>query len=262
MSRVFNMVGGGGGGDTFAMIVVAYPIGSICTATNGTKTLTAKNTTGSWVFKIPTPASVPEIWTVSCTDGGQTASTTVSITTEGQSVSVSLSYRVPQEYQEVEYLQSSGTQYFDSGFTCSASMPCKHVIDFDIQSSSEAWISSSWKTTGLRCGYAGNNLVTTYGYSYTNVSGTRYIGTAPNDSSYISTYTQGIFCQHNGSKYERLGVGKLYSYKIFKVSDDSLVRDYVPCYRKSDNVAGLWEAVTETFLVNLGSGTFIVGPDV
>lgn len=79
---------GGGGGGVYALIVAEYPEGSLCTASNGSKTLRAKGTSGSYVFKIPSAGT----WTVSCTDGSQTASTAVTITTEGQSESVALSY--------------------------------------------------------------------------------------------------------------------------------------------------------------------------
>ena len=90
MSLVLNMVGGGGGGgsDTYAFIVVTYPAGSTCTATDGTTTLTAPDTSGNWVCKVPNAGT----WTVFCTNGTDTASTTVVISTEGQSVSVTLSY--------------------------------------------------------------------------------------------------------------------------------------------------------------------------
>lgn len=94
MSLVFNMVGGGSGGgsDTYAFIIVTYPAGSTCTASNGTKTLTAPDTSGSVVFDIPTPSSTPESWTVTATDGVNTATETVSITYDGQSESVNLAY--------------------------------------------------------------------------------------------------------------------------------------------------------------------------
>lgn len=81
---------GGGGGGGYAFIVAAYPEGSICTASNGSRTLRAKGTSGSYVFRIPSAGT----WTVSCTDGSQTASTAVTITTEGQSESVALSYAI------------------------------------------------------------------------------------------------------------------------------------------------------------------------
>lgn len=94
MSLVFNMVGGGSGGgsDTYAFIIVTYPAGSTCTASNGTKTLTAPDTSGSVVFDIPTPSSTPESWTVTATDGVNMVTETVSITYDGQSVSVNLGY--------------------------------------------------------------------------------------------------------------------------------------------------------------------------
>lgn len=80
--------GSGGGSDTYAFIIVTYPAGSTCTASDGTTTLTAPDTSGSWVCKVPSAGT----WTVSCTDGTDTASAAVSITTEGQRESVTLMY--------------------------------------------------------------------------------------------------------------------------------------------------------------------------
>lgn len=71
-----------------ATIAVTYPEGSTCTCTDGTTTLTAPDTTGSYTFTVPSTGT----WTVSCTDGSSTASKGVSITTDGQSESVTLSY--------------------------------------------------------------------------------------------------------------------------------------------------------------------------
>lgn len=92
MSLVFNMVGGGSGGgsDTYAFIVATYPAGSICTCAKGGKTLTAKDTSGTWVFQIPEAGT----WTVTATNGTATASVPVSITTEGQREEVTLGYPV------------------------------------------------------------------------------------------------------------------------------------------------------------------------
>ena len=70
-----------------AVIAVAYPEGSICTCSNGTKTFTAKDTSGNALFNVP----VGE-WTVTATDGEKTNSVTVSITTAGQSEIVTLKY--------------------------------------------------------------------------------------------------------------------------------------------------------------------------
>lgn len=64
-----NAGGGGGTGKAYAAISVTYPIGSVCTCSNGSKTLKAKDTSGSFLFLVPSGGE----WTVSCTDGTDTA---------------------------------------------------------------------------------------------------------------------------------------------------------------------------------------------
>ena len=66
----------------FASIVVTYAAGATLTCTDGTTTLTAKSTSGKWTFAIPYAGT----WLIS--DGENEQS--VSITSEGQSVSVDL----------------------------------------------------------------------------------------------------------------------------------------------------------------------------
>nr|DAI37981.1 MAG TPA: hypothetical protein [Caudoviricetes sp.] len=72
----------------FAAISVTYPAGSVCTCTKGTKSYKAKNTSGLALFAVPEVGD----WTVSCTDGTQTASTTVTVTADGEAVNVKLAY--------------------------------------------------------------------------------------------------------------------------------------------------------------------------
>ena len=73
-----------------ATIAVTYPEGSTCTCTDGTTMLTAVGTTGSYTFTVPNTGD----WTVSCTDGSSTASKAVSITADGQSENVILTYEL------------------------------------------------------------------------------------------------------------------------------------------------------------------------
>lgn len=74
--------------DPYAVIGVTYPSGSVCTCTKGSKTLTAKDTSGKAIFVIPEAGT----WTVTATDGTNTKSESVEITSDGQSVSVELVY--------------------------------------------------------------------------------------------------------------------------------------------------------------------------
>ena len=77
-----------GGGIPYAIIGVTYPAGSVCTCTNGTRTMTAKDTTGKALFVIPAAGT----WTVKAVKGSQSASKAVSITAEGQVATVQLAY--------------------------------------------------------------------------------------------------------------------------------------------------------------------------
>lgn len=71
-----------------ATMNITYPAGSTCTATNGVTTITAPNTSGTWACIVPNAGD----WTITITNGYATRSKNVSITTNGQSVSVSLGY--------------------------------------------------------------------------------------------------------------------------------------------------------------------------
>ena len=44
--------------------------------------------------------------------------------------------------------------------------------------------------------------------------------------------------------------------------NEVLIRNYIPCYRKSDNVIGMYDIVTKTFFTNAGTGTFTKGNNV
>lgn len=79
-----------GGGVPYAVIGVTYPSGSTCTCTSGTLTLTAKDTSGKAVFPIPYAGT----WTVKAVKGSQSVSKSVSITTDGQVATVTLTYSI------------------------------------------------------------------------------------------------------------------------------------------------------------------------
>lgn len=79
-----------GSSKPYAVIGVTYPSGSTCTCTNGSKTLTAKDTSGKALFVIPSAGT----WTVKAVKGSKSKSKAVSITTEGQVATVELTYEL------------------------------------------------------------------------------------------------------------------------------------------------------------------------
>ena|GEM_PF-1133222 len=71
-----------------ATIAVTYPEGSTCTCTDGTTTITASDTTGSYTFNL----SDYGIYTVACTNGTETSNKQLTIDTDGQAETVRLAY--------------------------------------------------------------------------------------------------------------------------------------------------------------------------
>lgn len=71
-----------------ATINITYPAGSTCTCSDGTTTLSAPDTSGTWACIVPNAGT----WTATATDGVENTSESVSITTDGQTVAVELSY--------------------------------------------------------------------------------------------------------------------------------------------------------------------------
>lgn len=82
-----------------ATINITYPTGSTCTCSDGTTTLSAPDTSGTWVCTVPNAGK----WTVISTDGDKTKSADVVITTDGQTESVTLLY--------ITYLFKDGETY-------------------------------------------------------------------------------------------------------------------------------------------------------
>lgn len=52
----------------------------------------------------------------------------------------------------------------------------------------------------------------------------------------------------------------LYSMTIKE--NDIMVRNFVPCYHKADNIIGLYDTINNAFYTNVGIGSFGKGPDV
>ena len=82
-----------------ATINITYPAGSTCTCSDGTTTLSAPDTSGTWACIVPNAGT----WTAAATDGVENTSETVSITTDGQIVAIELSYLL--------WLYKSGNTY-------------------------------------------------------------------------------------------------------------------------------------------------------
>lgn len=137
-----------------SVIAVSYPAGSVCTCSNGTKTLKAKDTGGQALFNVSIGT-----WTVSCTDGSRTKSTQVSITAEGQNVSVVLTYQFWLFRGSDDYGEQSVGGWDSTGYVLQSGSPLGGGI----------WVHGELKCSGVTNEYEGGigtvNAVDLSGYS-------------------------------------------------------------------------------------------------
>ena len=70
----------------------------------------------------------------------------------------------------------------------------------------------------------------------------------------------GLFADFNGASTSFMNYSKIRVYSLEYNGIEHM--KYIPVYRKADNVAGMYDTVNDVFYTNVGTGDFIVGPDV
>ena len=201
--------------------------------------------------------------------------------------------RLPSAYQEVEYIQSSGTQYINTNLLVN--------WDFTSEIKYAKTANSEWNTLiGTRDGsksryiirsqtnnsciaiqrnYNNNSTSSVEEYDNTSIYNNnnhiiklnRYVYIdwnlvktfSASTTTGLFPYPLYVFALNVGdqSKTDNYWYYKLYYMKIWD-SNNNLIRDFVPCYRKSDNVIWLYDLVNSVFYTNAWTGTFSKGNDV
>ena len=204
--------------------------------------------------------------------------------------------KLPDEYQQVEYIESSGTQYIDTGVLASDySGGIGYVFNGVVYSTNtgDEWLwgaLNSSKRSGNMCAsnsyskfalYAGGAnevarsvpitydedvTITAFSSSLTPTEATLSVnGVTDTDtdgavtSSDMPTINVFLF-KCNGSS-RTPSKAKVYSFKMTDVNGVEL-RNFIPCYRKADNVIGLYDVVSGAFYTNAGTGAFTKGSNV
>ena len=286
-----NINGGAGLNGKGALLKIKAETGSTITVSKGSYFKTIKvsqldpddNNWSYWLFQTTDFGE----WTVTATLSGGTISDTVTISSNAQYDIIS--YHVPPEYREVEYIEATGTQYINYGI--SPAIIFSAEFEFALTSTSLNRPLGINNTNGGGTGYRANlgSDTSRRFYLWAAVDNTdqpsRTIPTSYNIGEFVKLkYSQGSgfqkleigsesvtssyntaaktacwsFLYKGGSNY--YGDGRLKHSKLW--NNGILVRDMWACYRKSDSVAGMWDKVSQTFITNAGSGVFTVGPDV
>lgn len=192
-------------------------------------------------------------------------------------------FTLPPEYQLVSYIESTGTQYIDTGY-----YPNQDTVltgKYYVQNITGVVAFARWSgapeydTFGLYNG--GTGLTTVY---YGRYSDNKYIGniggmvntivdvnigltsiTLNNNqynitrAQFQSPYSLYLFAGNNMGTLANQSHCKIYRMTIRENSTVKL--DFVPCYRKSDEKPGLYDMMSNTFYTNDGTGEFVIGPE-
>ena len=224
--------------------------------------------------------------TITATYSGKTATFTVTVTSRRRS-------ELPAEYEQVEYIKGTGTQYLSTNVLTQIPISVRAELEYtqrdanvisarngsDIDTSimftAMNDLDGSTQTTeiGGRCGYnnwvyssVARSLNTVYNIVSEVVAGSgsnNVMRVKVDDESPVSLNVTNVkvgypitLCIKNGDSWIGRGT-KFHSVRIYSGSTELF--DGIPCYRKSDDKTGLFDAVTNAFFPNEGTGEFEIG---
>lgn len=184
--------------------------------------------------------------------------------------------RLPKEYQEVSYIQSTGKQYIKTPIlnTATDTIVLRLDLSYDTVSvtnqlmgftgnngncvgiTSNRWFEAASITPAtantryfIEYGVTGNQI-------YRTINGETVQGTRSPYNYTTNLMLFAVLSARGSTTVTHYCRCKLYGAKVAINGD--VVADYVPCYRRSDGKSGLYDLVTETFLASDGTEDFVL----
>ena len=203
---------------------------------------------------------------------------------------------LPSGYEQLTYIESTGTQYIDTG------LDFKNVYGYEVRYRSMGKVKSNanydldgifginsigadtkiWYIYSnnkpsvsiiLRGGKSINYYYSSYDAYYAAIhhvkvetDGTVWyngenIGTISGFTTTANSGTLYLFCACDNTSLTPYYYSKTRMYHVkFYGESQALLGDFVPCKRISDGVLGMYDAVSGTFFTNQGTGTFLSAP--
>lgn len=190
---------------------------------------------------------------------------------------------LPSGYTQLEYIESSGAQYIDTGVAASDTVGIQLDVEIATFVSGNVFAGSRGSgDTRFWFGANGNESAPTmhYGWNTTNTAAISLAGrnqinfnylndrkvsvsgvTAGNITTVLGNNTRTIFvfCGNNNGTPAHYYPIKVYGMKI--TNGSNLIRSFVPA-KNSSGTIGLYDTVNSKFYTNAGTGEFIAGPEV
>ncbi len=201
-------------------------------------------------------------------------------------------------YTELEYIESTGTQYIDLGrkvrsdYTYKTKVAWTRFGPYTLMSSKEYsdWMQGKYLgipyTDGTnKAWYSRSGTDTDYGTikkfnatantiydidwnptSHIDINGTTYTnepGSHQQTSDVFETANNMyLFAANSDGTATGMDYVKLYSWQMYDTDGTTLLMNLIPAKRISDNVLGMYDTVSGQFFTNAGAGEFIAGPEV
>lgn len=186
---------------------------------------------------------------------------------------------LPAGYQEVEYIESTGAQYIDTKYIPNQNTEIESIFEINKFGENAIIYGGELGYNDNACHLYRTASVFDIGFGYqaratksfdidtkyiTRVQKNKYYinGVEYNSSALTGTFSSArkifIFALNRASILKDSNAQKkLYSMTI--TENNTAIREFLPCYRKSDNKPGLYDTVTKEFYTNQGTGEFLYG---
>ena len=187
---------------------------------------------------------------------------------------------LPSGYRQLNYIESSGTQYIDTGFKHNQDSRIVAQLQQPVAPSSQSWLISARNSSSS----ASRALVYDpsrkwrVDYNASSTTGTKYPEAESTDMIYFDfnknvltfngesyqwdaltfqcNYNLVLFARNTAGTIDAFASYRLYACKIY--DNAVLVRDFIPC-KNASNVAGLYDLINGQFYGSAGAEEFIAG---
>ena len=200
---------------------------------------------------------------------------------------------LPDTYTQVEYIESTGTQYINTGVvpTNTMKIEVKYLMYYTQSTYNSAFGSQDQFNFFINNGFGDNNMTYWYNDGSNNIY--KNLGVISQTDYNISTYdlpnntiknynnelkteltdtisatvfpsvSMYLFARNNNNSSSYISYAndgmKCWYFKVW--NNGTLIRNMIPCYRNSDNVIGMYDLINDVFYTNQGTGTFLKGYD-
>lgn len=191
---------------------------------------------------------------------------------------VTPSSRLPEGYTEVQYIQSSGTQYVDTGFVPDQNTQLLMDAQLTATSGYPSLFGARSQNTKMFWLYANTATSIIFGFGSNKPSADCTMSdrldidanknTLTVNGSVLATATASTFTAagnlylcavNNAGKLQYSASMKLYACQIY--DNETLTRNFIPC-KNAAGAVGLYDTVGAEFYANAGTGSFAAGDAV